>query len=45
MYGSRNQISHVYFGIDYELIWEIATQDLPQNKKDLKTVISKQKQQ
>jgi len=24
MYGLRNLIAHEYFGIDYEMIWEIA---------------------
>jgi uncharacterized protein with HEPN domain len=24
MYGLRNLITHEYFGIDYEMIWEIA---------------------
>lgn len=24
MYGLRNIVSHEYFGIDYEMIWEIA---------------------
>ena len=25
MYGLRNIVSHEYFGIDYETLWEIAT--------------------
>ena len=39
MYRLRNRISHEYFGIDYEIIWEIATQYLPTNKKDLIKVL------
>src|ERR1035437_1931614 len=35
MYGLRNLIAHEYFGIDYEMIWEIAKNNLPQNRKDL----------
>lgn len=43
MYGLRNLVSHAYFGIDYEMIWEIVKQDLPKNKEDLKTIIEKEK--
>ena len=39
MYNLRNLISHVYFGIDYEMIWEIVKNKLPQNKIDLKRVL------
>ena len=31
MYRLRNRISHQYFGIDYEIIWSIATAHLPLN--------------
>jgi uncharacterized protein with HEPN domain len=43
MYGLRNMISHEYFGIDYEIIWEIATKNLPKNKLELKKVIDNEK--
>lgn len=39
MYGLRNIITHEYFGVDYEMIWEIATNDLPKNCKDLEMLI------
>ena len=39
MYGLRNLISHVYFGIDIEMIWEIITAELPQNLEDLAHLI------
>lgn len=29
MYRLRNRISHEYFGIDYEIIWQIVTKHLP----------------
>jgi len=45
MYGLRNLITHEYFGIDYELIWEIARNNLPQNRTDLQKIIEKEKQQ
>jgi uncharacterized protein with HEPN domain len=43
MIGLRNRISHEYFGIDYELIWQIATVNLPQNNIDLIKVIETEK--
>ena len=39
MYGLRNMVSHEYFGIDYEMIWEIAKTDLSKNLLDLKKLI------
>jgi uncharacterized protein with HEPN domain len=44
MYSLRNLISHEYFGIDYEMIWEIALNNLPKNKNDLEKIIQKEKQ-
>jgi len=38
MYGLRNLITHKYFGIDYEMIWEIAKNSLHQNKMDLERI-------
>jgi len=39
MYGLRNLISHEYFGIDIELIWTIATSNLPLDKKNLQLML------
>lgn len=43
MYGLRNLIAHEYFGIDYEMIWEITKNNLPQNRVDLINIIRKEK--
>jgi len=32
MYYLRNRVTHEYFGVDYEIIWDIATNYLPGNK-------------
>ena len=32
MYYLRNRVKHEYFGIDYEIIWDIAINYLPDNK-------------
>ena len=45
MYGLRNLIAHEYFGIDYEMIWEITKNNLPQNRIDLKNLIEIEKTQ
>jgi len=39
MYGLRNLISHEYFGVDYEMIWEIITSDLPRNIEDMSEIL------
>lgn len=42
MYRMRNIIIHEYFGIDYALIYDIATRELPNNLKYLKMIIDKE---
>lgn len=39
MYRLRNRISHEYFGLDYEIIWDIATNQLPLNYKDITQIL------
>lgn len=39
MYYFRNKISHEYFGIDYDIIWDLATNYLPENKIQLDQII------
>lgn len=43
MYYMRNKISHEYFGIDYEIIWDIVINYLPENKKELIFIIQTEK--
>lgn len=40
MYGLRNLISHQYFGIDFEMIWEIVKSNLPDNINELRKVVA-----
>ena len=40
MYRLRNRISHEYFGIDYEIIWDIASIHLPDNKIQIDRIIA-----
>ncbi len=39
MYLLRNKVSHEYFGVDYEIIWDIAINYLPENKKQIETIL------
>ena len=39
MYRLRNRISHQYFGIDYEIIWEILKMHLPNNLQTIEEII------
>jgi uncharacterized protein with HEPN domain len=45
MYGLRNFVVHEYFGIDYENIWKIISDELPNNCKDLESLLIKERKQ
>jgi uncharacterized protein with HEPN domain len=42
MYLLRNKVSHEYFGVDYDIIWDIAVNYLPQNKLRIKQLIEEE---
>lgn len=39
MYLLRNKVSHEYFGIDYEIIWDVAKNYLPDNKAQIENIL------
>lgn len=43
MYYLRNKVSHEYFGIDHEIIWDVATNYLPENKVEIDEIIEREK--
>jgi uncharacterized protein with HEPN domain len=43
MYYLRNRVMHEYFGIDYEIIWDISTNYLPKNKALIDQIIDKER--
>ncbi len=43
MYYLRNKVSHEYFGIDYEIIWDVAVNYLPENKIQVDKIIGNEK--
>lgn len=42
MYYLRNKVSHEYFGIDYEIIWDVASNYLPENKADIDRIVEEE---
>ena len=42
MYLLRNKISHEYFGVDYEIIWDVATNYLPGNKSQIDQILDQE---
>ncbi len=43
MYRLRNRVTHEYFGIDYEIIWDIAIKHLPKNLEDLEAILREER--
>lgn len=41
MYLLRNKVSHEYFGIDYEIIWDVAINHLPENRSQIENILNK----
>lgn len=39
MYLLRNKVSHEYFGIDYEIVWDVIINHLPENKLQVEQII------
>ena len=43
MYYLRNKVSHEYFGIDYEVIWDISKNHLPANQIQIEQILTTEK--
>jgi uncharacterized protein with HEPN domain len=43
MYYLRNRVSHEYFGVDYEIIWDVAMNHLPANKLQIDSILATEK--
>ena len=39
MYLLRNKVSHEYFGIDYEIIWDLVSNYIPDNKTQIVEIL------
>ncbi|HDQ03274.1 MAG TPA: DUF86 domain-containing protein, partial [Deltaproteobacteria bacterium] len=42
MAGMRDKLIHGYFGVDYESVWAVATERIPELKKPLQKMIKEQ---
>jgi len=36
--GTRDKITHAYFDVDYNIVWEIIKKDLPELKKQIENI-------
>lgn len=43
MYRMRNKAIHEYFGVDYEIIWDIVINYLPENLTQIKEILEIEK--
>lgn len=39
MYRMRNKAIHEYFGVDYEIVWDIVVNYLPENLNQIKEIL------
>jgi uncharacterized protein with HEPN domain len=37
--GTRDKLIHDYFGIDYEIVWDIVSSEIPQLKEQIATIL------
>ena len=42
MYLLRNKVSHEYFGVDYEILWDVAKNYLPANKEQIEILLAQE---
>ena len=43
MYYLLNRVSHEYFGVDYEIIWDVAVNHLSNNKLQIGSILAREK--
>jgi len=41
--GTRDKFIHHYFGVDFDIVWDIIKKDLPKLKKQIKEILKKEK--
>ena len=37
--GMRDRLIHAYFGVDYEIVWDVVTNELPKLEKELRELL------
>lgn len=43
MAGTRDKLIHDYFGIDYEIVWDIVANEIPALKKQVGAILKNKK--
>lgn len=43
MAGMRDRLIHAYFGVDYEIVWNVATQQAPSLKQQIEQILATDK--
>ena len=42
MTGMRDRLIHGYFGVDYELVWDVVTQKVPDLKRQIEAILQEE---
>ena len=42
MAGMRDQLIHRYFGVDYEIVWEVTTEKAPELKEAIGAILEEE---
>lgn len=40
MAGMRDRLIHAYFGIDYELVWDVVTRKIPDLRREIAAILN-----
>lgn len=40
--GMRDRLIHHYFGVDYEIVWDVVKNEIPKLKKDIADLLEKE---
>lgn len=39
MAGTRDKLIHDYFGVDYDIVWDIVVDEIPKLRKEVKKIL------
>ena len=39
--GMRDRLIHHYFGVDYEIVWDVVKNEIPRLKEQISTIVNK----
>ena len=43
--GTRDKLIHDYFGIDYDIVWDIVTNEIPELKTQIEKILQKEEKE